>query len=176
MGVFLAGLEAMGHHSSQEGTRHLITSAAWGMLLYHCHDSTASVTGAVSLSLSRLWTSQGYKMWVSLSWVWVTNSLFHSQPWGPVFFVNSASNIFHTYSHRKSHLFLHLTFFTRYILEILPHQDIMTCLFPFKCDKPFYGMHNLFNHSPIDYHLGYPHCFSTEIKAAMDKWAQVLLH
>ena len=69
---------------------------------------------------------------------------------GDQFFVNSASNIFHTHSHRKSHLFLHLTFFTHCILEILPHQDIMTCLFPFKCDKPFYGMHNLFNHSPID--------------------------
>ena len=92
------------------------------------------------------------------------------------FFVNSASNIYHTYSHRKSHFFLYLTFFTQRILEILPHQGIMTCLFPFKCDKPFYALCNLFNHSPIDYHLGCPHCFSTEIKAAMDKSAQVLLH
>lgn len=89
-------------------------------------------------------------------------------PWDQ-FSVDSASNIFHSCSHRKSHLFLHLTFFTQRILEILPHQDIVTCLFPFKCDKPFYGMHNLLNHSPIDYHLGYPHCFSAEIKAAMDK-------
>ena len=89
-------------------------------------------------------------------------------PWDQ-FSVDSASNIFHSCSHRKSHLFLHLTFFTQRILEIFPHQDIVTCLFPFKCDKPFYGMHNLLNHSPIDYHLGYPHCFSAEIKAAMDK-------
>lgn len=60
-----------------------------------------------------LWTSQGYKMWVSLMGL-SHNSLFHSQPLGPVF-CGFCQQYFHSYSHRKSHLFLHLTFFSMYL-------------------------------------------------------------